>query len=100
MAQTLAKTYGFLDWWEQVPAEQSEAFDKSHNDGNTERVDDSNKVLVEDGQGKETQQEGERGWMLRKGDLDMKIEVQGKNLSYEEDRARVMFLERQSKLLG
>ncbi|KAL8706950.1 MAG: hypothetical protein Q9225_007895 [Loekoesia sp. 1 TL-2023] len=38
-------------------------------------------------------------WVFRKGPMDMNIDVAQKELTFEEDRPRVLFLERQSKLL-
>ena len=37
---------------------------------------------------------------LREGPMDMKIIMSEKKLRFEEDRSKVLFLERQSKLLG
>jgi len=39
------------------------------------------------------------GWMLRPGAFDMGITPRTKALSYEEDRPKILFLERQTKLL-
>lgn len=40
------------------------------------------------------------GGILREGPMDLEIVMISKELTYEEDRPKVMFLERQSKLLG
>ncbi|KAM0325900.1 hypothetical protein ACHAQA_007203 [Verticillium albo-atrum] len=42
----------------------------------------------------------EKGWALREGALDMGIVMAEKKLTFESDRPKVLFLERQSKLLG
>ncbi|KAL8824245.1 MAG: hypothetical protein Q9170_008218, partial [Blastenia crenularia] len=42
----------------------------------------------------------EGGWALRKGSVDVEIGIREKELTFEEDRVRVLFLERQSRLLG
>ncbi|OJJ30811.1 hypothetical protein ASPWEDRAFT_44796 [Aspergillus wentii DTO 134E9] len=39
-------------------------------------------------------------WVLHEGPLTFKPEVAGKRLSCEQDRARILFLERQTRLLG
>lgn len=38
--------------------------------------------------------------ILREGPMDLEINVAEKHLTFEEDRLKVLFLERQSKLLG
>lgn len=39
-------------------------------------------------------------WVLREGPMDLEVVMAGKQLTFEEDRPKVLFLERQSKLLG
>ncbi|RWA13802.1 hypothetical protein EKO27_g1301 [Xylaria grammica] len=43
---------------------------------------------------------GKREFMLREGPMDLEINIADKMLSVEEDRFKVLFLERQSRLLG
>ena len=71
MAQTLRKSWGIHLWYEYVPLHPSD---------NASGFDAK--------------------WILRKGPMAMEIEMAKKELTYEEDRPKVLFLERQSKLLG
>jgi len=40
------------------------------------------------------------GWILRPGPMDMAISMAETKVTYEEDRAKTLFLERQARLLG
>lgn len=71
MVQTLRRSYGLHLWYEHV-------------------------LLSPD---KITSGGVERGY-LEQPPLDLEISMAEKNLSFEEDRSKVLFLERQSKLLG
>ncbi|PGH13578.1 hypothetical protein AJ79_03571 [Helicocarpus griseus UAMH5409] len=76
MVQTLRKSYGKHLWYEQVLAPQPPQ-------GNS----DANK--------------SERGrWILQEGPMELDIVMGEKHLTFEEDRPKVLFLERQSRLLG
>lgn len=44
-------------------------------------------------------EESNSRWILRPGPMDAEISVAGKRLTFEEGRAKVLFLERQSRLL-
>ncbi|OJD28502.1 hypothetical protein ACJ73_00101 [Blastomyces percursus] len=76
MVQTLRKSYGQHMWYEQVLALQSQ---EGGNDAN---------------------ENGNEEWVLREGPIELEIVMAEKQLTFEEDRAKVMFLERQSRLLG
>ncbi|OAX84346.1 hypothetical protein ACJ72_01289 [Emergomyces africanus] len=70
MVQTLRKSYGQHLWYEQVLTPQSQG-------------------------------PAEHGmWVLREGPVELEIVMAEKELTFEEDRAKVLFLERQSRLLG
>ena len=71
IVQTLMKSYGLHQWYEHVPVHPNEGT-----------------------------QENDEKWILREGPLDLEINMAEKGLSFEEDRHKVLFLERQSKLLG
>lgn len=71
MVQVLKRSYNLHKWYEQVLAEPSQG-----TDGDVKQ------------------------WMLRDGPMDLEIDVKDKLLSSEEDRPKILFLERQSKLLG
>jgi len=71
MVQTLKKSYNLHLWYEHV--------------------------LV---QPDENNEEGGGKWILREGPMDLKAVMAEKQLTFEEDRPKVLFLERQSKLLG
>ena len=71
IVQTLMKSYGLHQWYEHV--------------------------LVHPNEGTE---ENDKQWILREAPLDLEINMAEKGLSFEEDRHKVLFLERQSKLLG
>jgi len=43
---------------------------------------------------------GDRKWVLREAPMDLEVVMAEKQLSFEDDRPKVLFLERQSKLLG
>jgi hypothetical protein len=43
---------------------------------------------------------GGRKWVLREAPMDLEVVMAEKQLSFEDDRPKVLFLERQSKLLG
>jgi hypothetical protein len=40
------------------------------------------------------------GWVLREGPLDLEIDMSKKGMTWEEDREKIMFLERQARLLS
>lgn len=71
MAQTLKKSYNLQLWYEHV----------------LEQPD-------------QNREEGDGGWILREGPTDLEVVMADKQLTFEEDRPKVLFLERQSKLLG
>ena len=71
MVQTLKKFYNLHLWYEHV--------------------------LVQPDENKE----GSGGkWVLREAPMDLEVVMADKQLSFETDRPKVLFLERQSKLLG
>ncbi|OJD15805.1 hypothetical protein AJ78_03985 [Emergomyces pasteurianus Ep9510] len=75
MVQTLRKSYGQHLWYEQV--------------------------LTPHSQGDADAPESENGkWVLREGPVELEIAMAEKQLTFEEDRTKVLFLERQSRLLG
>ena len=71
IAKTLKKSYNLHLWYEHVLV---------RSDQNEDR----------DGQ----------KWVLREGPMDLVIVMAEKQLTFVEDRPKVLFLERQSKLLG
>lgn len=71
MAQTLKRSYNLHLWYEHV--------------------------LVQPDQ---NQEDGDERWILREGPMNLEVLMADKQLTYEEDRPKVLFLERQSKLLG
>ena len=71
MIQGLKLSYNMHEWWEHVAPQ-----------------------LTDDREG------SSENWGLRAGPVDLKIVMADKELTFEEDRAKVLFLERQSKLLG
>lgn len=71
LVQTLRRSYGLHLWYEQV-------------------------LLQPD----EKSQGGGKKWALQEAPMDLEISMADKQLSLEEDRSKVLFLERQSKLLG
>ena len=71
IVQTLKKIYNLHLWYEHVPLQPDNDREK--------------------GNGK---------WTLREGPMDLKVDMTEKRLTFEEDRPKVLFLERQSKLLG
>ncbi|KKZ63060.1 hypothetical protein EMCG_02561 [[Emmonsia] crescens] len=75
MVQTLRKSYSQHLWYEQVLAPQSQGDDDAGESGNEK-------------------------WILREGPIELKIVMAEKQLTFEEDRTKVLFLERQSRLLG
>lgn len=70
MVQTIKKSYNLHLWYEHV--------------------------LIQPGESKDG---GGGKWVLREGPMDLEVMAE-KQLSFEEDRPKVLFLERQSKLLG
>ncbi|KAK3934429.1 hypothetical protein QBC46DRAFT_399805 [Diplogelasinospora grovesii] len=70
MVQTLKKSYGLPLWYEEIPK--------------GEEGDDGSNI---------------RG-TLRHGPMDMKISLAEKHITFESDRPKVLFLERQTRLLG
>ncbi|PGH02384.1 hypothetical protein GX51_04692 [Blastomyces parvus] len=76
MVQTLRKSYGRHLWYEQVLAPRS----LGDADGACEN--------------------GNEKWILREGPTELEIIMAEKQLTFEEDRAKVLFLERQSRFLG
>ena len=75
MVQTLRKSYDQHLWYEQVLSRSPW--------GNAE--------------GGES---GSEKWILQEGPMELEIVMAEKQLTFEEDRAKVFFLERQSRLLG
>ena len=73
MAQVLMKSYALYEWYEQVEIEGEPSND---------RVKEEAK------------------YMLREAPTDIEISMATKQLTFEDDRAKVLFLERQSRLLG
>lgn len=71
MVQTLKKSYNLHLWYEHV--------------------------LIQPNENKEG---GGGQWVLREGPMDLKVVMAEKQLTFEEDRPKVLFLERQSKLFG
>lgn len=71
MMQMLKKSYDLHLWYEHVLVQPDE-----NNNGGHEK------------------------WVLREGSMDLEVVMAGKQLTFEEDRPKVLFLERQSKLLG
>lgn len=71
IVQTLRRSYHMHLWFEQVPLRPES----------------------------KTTQAGER-WCLRAAPWNLEFSMADKGLTFEEDRPKVMFLERQSKLLG
>jgi hypothetical protein len=67
--QTLEKSYKRHKWYEYAPSSASE------------------------------ERSGSKEWMLRAGPLDLNITAADKGLTVEEDRPRIVFLERQTQLL-
>ncbi len=45
-------------------------------------------------------QSGENNFVLRQGPINLELVMAEKRLTFEEDRPKVLFLERQTKLLG
>ena len=82
MVQTLKKSYNIHLWYEHVHVEQQSSADEKR------EVDNGDSAVV-----------GEK-WILRPGPMNLDIVMQGKKLTFEQDRPKVLFLERQSKLLG
>jgi hypothetical protein len=73
MIQKLRRAYDIHLWYEQVAATPREGSPAEHD--TTE-------------------------WYLREGPLDLETTLAEKHLTFEEDRPKVLFLERQSKLLA
>ena len=73
MAQVLMKSYGLYEWYEQVEIEGDPV-----NNGVQRGVN----------------------YVLREAPTNIEISMATKKLTFEDDRAKVLFLERQSKLLG
>lgn len=71
MVQTLRRSYNLHSWYEHVRVQPDEK-----RDGVSEE------------------------YVLRDGSMDLEIIMADKELTFEADRAKVLFLERQSKLLG
>jgi hypothetical protein len=81
MVQNLKKSYNLHLWYEHVlPPDQ-----QPDHDGSTDAEGEGN--------------DSEQGF-LREGPMDLEIVIAEKLLSFEIDRPKVLFLERQSKLLG
>lgn len=72
MVQTLKKAYNLHLWYEHAPTQP-----------------------YEDQQGRSKMQ-----YALRDGPMEMEIVLADKELTYEDDRLKVLFLERQTKLLA
>ncbi|GAB1311491.1 hypothetical protein MFIFM68171_01701 [Madurella fahalii] len=72
MIQKLKRAYNIHLWYEQVAVSPRES----------------------------TTEHGAKVWHLREGPMDMEITMADKHLTFEEDRPKVLFLERQSKLLA
>ncbi|KXX75831.1 Tetratricopeptide repeat protein 28 [Madurella mycetomatis] len=72
MIQKLKRAYNIHLWYEQVATSPGE------------------NLLEQD----------EKGWYLREGPMDLDITMADKHLTFEDDRPKVLFLERQSKLLA
>ncbi|KAF7560612.1 hypothetical protein G7046_g3538 [Stylonectria norvegica] len=49
---------------------------------------------------KPVEREGKTEWILEEGPMDIEVRMAEKLLTFEEDRSKVLFLERQGKLLG
>jgi hypothetical protein len=73
MIQKLKRAYDVHLWYEQVAATSPEGSTGAHE---------------------------ATAWYLREGPLDLEITMAEKHLTFEEDRPKVLFLERQSKLLA
>lgn len=73
MIQTLKKAYDVHLWYEHVAVESDD---------------------------EDMKRAGDKRWILRKTRTDRDINLAEKKLNVESNRPRVMFLERQSRLLG
>ena len=71
IVQTLMKSYGLHQWYEHVLVQSNKDIEGS-----------------------------DEKWILQEGPLDLEINMAEKGLSFEEVRHKVLFLERQSKLLS
>jgi hypothetical protein len=74
MVQTLKKSYHLHLWYEHV--------------------------LVQPDENKDGGGGGGRKWVLREASMDLEVVMAEKQLTFEDDRPKVLFLERQSRLLG
>lgn len=71
MVQRLKESYGLHRWYEQVPL-----------------------------QSKDREKRSPGRWGLQEGPMDLDLVMGEKQLTFEEDRPRVLFLERQSRMLS
>lgn len=71
MVQALKTSYRLHSWYEHVPV----------------------RTLNESG-------DDHAAWILREGPIDLQVIISEKELTFEQDRPKVLFLERQSRLLG
>ena len=99
MVQTLVRSYGLHLWYEQVMDRDSESGMSVDRDRIRENESGGERG-TSGGAGAESHEEGADHWILRKGPLNLHLDMAEKQLTFEEDRARVLFLERQSKMLG
>lgn len=90
MVQVLRRAYGLHQWYEQI--------DNSETDKQTTGTEIGANVQSLRESGNQYQQQGKR-YTLRNA-RDVPIVMASKLLTYEEDRAKVLFLQRQSRLLG
>ena len=95
IVQTLLKSYGLHLWYEHAKREPNPSTQNRVERSEAEKKGGQEIELEDSGKA-----DGASGWILRKGPLDLKFDMAEKQLTFEEDRARVLFLERQSKMLG
>jgi len=76
LVQTLKKSYNLHLWYEQVHASEAATAADQSQPGKPD------------------------GWTLREAPINVQIDMAKKKLTFEADRPKVMFLERQSRLLG
>lgn len=96
VAQTLARSYGLHIWYEHFYDTPSHHSGLGHNSSGQVDRDEGNDGKEGDWGDDTTKGKGS----LRNGPLEMEIIMADKLLSFERDRPKVLFLERQSRLLG
>lgn len=93
MIQMLRSHYNVHEWFEQVGC-----YTRQEEEGEDDEDDENDRE--EDKEDEEEGEEEEKEWILQKVQSAYHLTMTDKDLSHESDRPKVLFLERQTGLLG